>query len=49
MGKISSKGPLFYEIIIFNNTNSEKLSFLSKSIDVYKDAHEIKRTMWLIK
>jgi hypothetical protein len=49
VGIINSKGPYFYGIILFNNTNSEKLSFLSNTTGFYKESPDIKRTMWLIK
>ena len=49
VGMINSKGPYFYGIILFNNTNSEKLSFLSNTTGFYKESPDIKRTMWLIK
>lgn len=48
IGIINSKGPHFYGIILFNNTNSEKLSFLSDTIGFYKESPEIKRTIWSI-
>ena len=47
VGIINSKGPYFYGIILFNNTNSEKLSFLSNAIGFYKESPDIKRTIWL--
>ena len=49
VGTINSKGPYFYGIILFNNTNSEKLSFLSNTVGFYKESPDIKRTIWLIK
>ena len=49
VGMINSKGPYFYGIILFNNTNGEKLSFLSNTTGFYKESPDIKRTMWLIK
>jgi hypothetical protein len=49
VGIINSKGPYFNGIILFNNTNSEKLSFLSNTTGLYKESPDIKRTMWLIK
>ena len=49
IGIINSKGPYFYGIILFNNTNSDKLSFLSNAIGFYKESPDIKRTMWLLR
>ncbi|MEJ7641098.1 MAG: hypothetical protein WKF36_02765 [Candidatus Nitrosocosmicus sp.] len=48
IGVIDSKGFTFQGIVLFNNTNSEKLSFLNNTIAIYKETPEIKRTMWLI-
>ena len=48
IGIISSKGYTFQGIVSFNNTNSEKLSFLNHTVGIYKESPEIKRTMWLI-
>ena len=48
IGIISSKGFTFQGIVLFNNTNSEKLSSLNNTIGIYKETPEIKRTMWLI-
>jgi hypothetical protein len=48
IGIISSKGYTFQGIVLFNNTNSEKLSFLNHTVGIYKESPEIKRTMWLI-
>ena len=48
MGIINTKGFTFQGIVLFNNTNSEKLSFLNNTIGIYKETPEIKRTMWLI-
>lgn len=48
IGIISNKGYTFQGIILFNNTNSEKLSLLNHAIGIYKETPEIKRTMWLI-
>ena len=49
IGILSSKGYTFQGIVLFNNTNSEKLSFLNHTIGIYKETPQIKRTMWLIK
>jgi hypothetical protein len=49
MGIIGSKGYTFQGIVLFNNTNSEKLSFLNNTIGIYKETPEIKRTVWLIR
>ena len=48
IGIINTKGFTFQGIVLFNNTNSEKLSFLNNTIGIYKETPEIKRTMWLI-
>jgi len=49
IGILNSKGYTFQGIVLFNNTNSEKLSFLNHTIGIYKETPQIKRTMWLIK
>ena len=48
IGVISSNGFTFQGIVLFNNTTSEKLSFLNNTIGIYKESPEIKRTIWLI-
>ena len=48
IGLISSKGFTFQGIILFNSTNSEKLSILNNTVGIYKETPEIKRTMWLM-
>lgn len=48
IGIFSSKGFIFQGIVLFNTTNSEKLSILNNTIGVYKETPEIKRTMWLM-
>jgi hypothetical protein len=48
IGMISSKGFTFQGIVLFNNTNSEKLSILNNTVGIYKETPEIKRTMWLM-
>jgi hypothetical protein len=47
--KDNGKGLFFHGIILFNNTSSEKLSFLNNAVGVYKDSPEVKRTIWLLK
>ncbi|MGA8916370.1 MAG: hypothetical protein WB474_10295 [Nitrososphaeraceae archaeon] len=49
IGTINSTGFFFHGIIHFNNTNSEKLSFLNNTLGIYVDTPEIKRTIWLVK
>ena len=49
IGTINSTGFFFHGIIHFNNTNSEKLSFLNNTLGVYVDTPNIKRTIWLVK
>ena len=49
IGTIKSNNIFFNGIILFNNTRSEKLSFLNNALGVYKDSPGIKRTIWLIK
>jgi len=49
IGTINSTGFFFHGIIHFNNTNSEKLSFLNNTLGVYVDTPDIKRTIWLVK
>jgi len=48
IGVISERGLVFHGIILFNNTSSEKLSFLSGKLGVYTDAPEVHRTIWLL-
>lgn len=48
IGLISSKGFTFQGIILFNSTNSEKLSILNNTVGIYKETPEIKRTVWLM-
>jgi hypothetical protein len=48
IGTINSTGELFYGFILFNNTKSEKFSFLNNTLGVYAETPEIKRTIWLI-
>ena len=48
IGVIAERGLVFHGIILFNNTNSEKLSFLSGKLGIYKDAPEVHRTIWLL-
>ncbi len=48
IGTINSTGFYFHGIILFNNTNSEKLSFLNTAVGVYKETPGIKRTIWLV-
>src|SRR3982750_2724003 len=48
IGMINSKGFTFQGIILFNNTNSEKLSILNNTVGIYKETPEIKRTVWLL-
>jgi hypothetical protein len=48
LGVLSNKGYTFQGIVLFNNTNSEKLSFLKNATGIYKETPEIHRTLWLI-
>ena len=48
IGIINSKGFTFQGIVLFNTTNSEKLSFLNNAIGIYKETPEVKRTIWLM-
>jgi len=48
MGTLSNNGYTFHGILLFNNTNSEKLSFLNHAIGIYKETPEVQRTMWLL-
>src|SRR3954468_22103909 len=48
IGIINSNGFTFQGIVLFNNTNSEKLSFLKNTVGIYKETPEIKRTIWLL-
>lgn len=47
IGVLSETGPIFHGIILFNNTNSDKLSFLNGKVGIYKETPEIHRTIWL--
>ena len=47
IGVINERGLVFHGIILFNNTNSEKLSFLNGKLGVYVDAPKVHRTIWL--
>ena len=47
IGVINERGLIFHGIILFDNTNSEKLSFLNGKLGVYEDAPEVHRTIWL--
>ena len=49
IGAINSTGEFFYGFILFNNTKSEKFSYLNNTLDVYAETPEIKRTIWLVK
>jgi hypothetical protein len=48
IGIINSNGFTFQGIVLFNNTNSEKLLFLKNTVGIYKETPEIKRTIWLL-
>ncbi len=48
VGVLSERGLIFHGIILFNNTNSENLSFLNGKLGIYEDAPEIHRTIWLL-
>ena len=48
IGVIKSNGFTFQGIILFNSTNSEKLSILNNTVGIYKETPEIKRTVWLM-
>ena len=48
IGILSNKDYTFQGIILFNNTNSEKLSFLNHAIGIYKGSPETSKTMWLL-
>jgi hypothetical protein len=48
IGILSSNGYTFQGIVLFNNTNSEKLSFLNHAIGIYKESPQIPRTIWLL-
>ena len=48
IGIINSKGFTFHGVILFNSTNSERLSLLNNSAGIYKETPETKRTMWLL-
>ena len=48
IGILSNNGYTFQGIILFNNTNSEKLSFLNHAIGIYKESPKIPRTIWLL-
>lgn len=47
IGVVNERGLIFHGIILFNNTNSEKLSFLNGKLGIYVDAPEVHRTIWL--
>ncbi len=47
IGVVNERGLIFHGIILFNNTNSEKLSFLKGKLGIYVDAPEVHRTIWL--
>jgi len=48
IGILSNNGYTFHGILLFNNTNSEKLSFLNHVIGIYKESPQIPRTIWLL-
>lgn len=48
IGVVDKNGLVFHGIISFNNTNSDKLSFLNGKLGFYKDDPQIHRTIWLI-
>ncbi len=48
IGIIKSNGFTFQGVMLFNKTNSEKLSFLNNTVGIYKETPEIKRTIWLL-
>lgn len=48
IGILNNKGYTFQGIVLFNSTNSEKLSFLNHAIGIYKETPEIHRTIWLL-
>lgn len=48
IGVVDKSGLVFHGIISFNNTNSDKLSFLNGKLGIYKDDPQIHRTIWLI-
>jgi len=48
IGILSSNGYTFQGIVLFNITNSEKLSFLNHAIGIYKESPQIPRTIWLL-
>src|SRR5690349_18495617 len=48
IGVFDKSGLVFHGIILFNNTNSEKLSFLNGKSGIYKDDPQVHRTIWLI-
>ena len=47
IGVINERGLIFHGIILFDSTNSEKLSFLNGKLGIYVDAPEVHRTIWL--
>ncbi len=49
IGMVNSTGYFFNGIIHFNNTKSDKLSYLNNSLGLYVETPEIKRTIWLVK
>ena len=48
IGIINNNGFTFQGLVLFNNTNSEKLSLLKNTVGIYKETPEIKRTIWLL-
>ena len=48
IGILSNNGYTFQGIVLFNSTNSEKLSFLNHAIGIYKESPQIPRTIWLL-
>ncbi|WP_159357299.1 hypothetical protein [Candidatus Nitrosocosmicus sp. SS] len=48
IGVINERGLIFHGIILFDNTNSEKLSFLNGKLGIYEDSPEVHRTIWLL-
>ena len=48
IGTFKNKGYTFEGIVLFNSTNSDKLSFLNNKIGIYKESPEIHRTLWLM-
>ena len=48
VGVLGKRGLVFHGIILFNNTISEKLSYLNGKLGIYEDDPEIHRTIWLL-